>query len=98
MEIQVKMNTPGKDDGRQSVWQDGKLIGNFTGFNWRTSEKLKANVFWLMNYVTESAFQHTEQYAGQYDMKVNMETHTVWFDQVVVATKYIGPLYSERDD
>jgi hypothetical protein len=97
MEIRVKMNTPGRDDGEQSVWQDGKLIGHFTGINWRTSEKLKANVFWLMSYVTDRAFKHTEQHSGRHKVKANTQTHTVWFDQVVVATAYIGPLRDPTD-
>ena len=90
MEIRVKMNTPNLKDGEQTVWQDGKLIGHFTGINWRTSKKLKANVFWLMSYVTEKAFGHTDQYADKHKMVADKKTHTVWFDQVVVATEYIG--------
>jgi len=92
MEVRVKLNTPNKPDGEQSVWQDGKLIGEFKGINWRTSGKLKANIFWLMSYVTEKAFKHTDQHAAKHGLKANNKTHTVWFDQVVVATKYIGPL------
>jgi len=92
MEVRVRMNTPGRADGEQSVWQDGKLIGHFTGINWRTSEKLKANVFWLMSYVTERAFGHTERYAERHGVKASTRTHTVWFDQIVVATAYVGPL------
>jgi hypothetical protein len=97
MEIRVKMNTPGRDDGEQSVWQDGKLIGHFAGINWRTSGKLKANVLWLMSYVTDRAFKHTEQHYRRHKVEVNTQTHTVWFDQVVVATAYIGPVRDPKD-
>ena len=90
------MNTPTKSDGEQSVWQDGRLIGDFSGINWRTSDRLKVNVFWLMSYVTEKAFKHTEQHAAKHKMKANIKTHTVWFDQVVVATRYIGPLVRKK--
>ena len=98
MEIRVKMNTPGEHNGEQSVWQDGKLIGDFTGINWRTSAVLKANVFWLMSYVTEKVFGYTEQHAGKHEAHANTTTNTVWFDQVVVATEYIGPLRNANDD
>ena len=92
IEVRVKMNTPGKKDGEQTVWQDGKITGHFTGFNWRTTEKLKTNIFWLMHYVTEKAFTHTDQHAPKHKSKANTKTNTVWFDQIVVATQYIGPL------
>jgi len=98
MEFRVKLNTPGEPDGEQSVWQDGHPIGHFSGINWRSSGKHKANVFWLMNYVTERAFQYTEQHAGKHNTPFNSKTHTVWFDQIVVATEYIGPLVDASDD
>lgn len=93
MEIRVKMNTPGMEDGEQSVWQDGKLIGHFDGIRWRDSEKLQANVFWLMSYVTEKAYEYTARHAPEFNMKCNLQSHTVWFDQIVVASEYIGPLH-----
>jgi len=96
MEIRVKLNTPKKSDGAQSVWQDGKLIGDFGGINWRTSKKLKINVFWLMSYVTEKAFKHSEEHAPKHKMKFDAKAHRVWFDQVVVARKYIGPLVKKK--
>ncbi len=92
MEIRVKMNTPGKEDGQQTVWQDGQMVGHFTGIRWRDVDGLKTNVFWLMSYVTEKAFRYTEQHATRHKMRVNTKSHTVWFDQIVVATQYIGPV------
>jgi len=78
MEMMVQANTVGKDDGRQAFWVDGKLIGDFKGFEWRTAEDLKINAFWLMSYITDRWTEH----------KVNR----VSFDDVVVATEYIGPV------
>jgi len=78
MEMMVRCNTVGKDDGRQAFWVDGRLVGDFKGFEWRTSGDLKINAFWLMSYVTD---RWTEN-------KVNR----VSFDDVVVATEYIGPV------
>ena len=78
MEMMVQANTPGRADGRQAFWVDGRLVGDFKGFEWRTAEDLKINAFWLMSYITD---RWTEN-------KVNR----VWFDDVVVATEYIGPI------
>jgi len=79
MEMMVQANTPGKADGRQAFWVDGKKVGDFGGIEWRSSADLKANAFWLMSYVTE------------HSAKTN-KVNRVWFDDVVVATEYIGPI------
>ena len=79
MEMMVQANTPGRADGRQAFWVDGKKIGDFGGIEWRASADLKANAFWLMSYVTE------------HSAKTN-KVNRVWFDDVVVATDYIGPI------
>ncbi len=49
----------------------------FEGFRWRTSNKLNLNYVWLYTYITDAAKGHVSR---------------VWFDDVVVATEYIGPL------
>jgi len=78
VEFMAACNTPGKGDGQAAVWIDGKKLGHHKTINWRSSPKLKLNAFWLMLYVTKhSARRHT--------------VNTVWFDDVVVATSYIGP-------
>ena len=78
VEFMVQCNTPGEDDGEVALWIDGTRRAHHKGINWRSSADLKLNAFWLMLYVTDhSAKTH----------KVN----TVWFDDVVVATEYIGP-------
>jgi hypothetical protein len=51
----------------------------FEGFRWRTVEDLKINFVWLYIY--------TKQPAGH--------RIKVWFDDVVVATEYIGPIRSD---
>ena len=78
VEMMVRCNTLGTDDGRQAVWIDGKKVGDFGGFEWRTAQPLNCNFFLLMLYVTDRWTQH----------KVNR----VWFDDVVVATDHIGPI------
>jgi len=79
MEMMVQANTPGKADGRQAFWVDGKKVGDFEGIEWRASADLKANAFWLMSYITD------------HSAKTN-KVNRVWFDDVVVATDYIGPI------
>ncbi|HUU11479.1 MAG TPA: hypothetical protein VM431_13210 [Phycisphaerae bacterium] len=79
MEMMIQANTPGKADGRQAFWVDGKKIGDFEGIEWRASADLKTNAFWLMSYVTD------------HSAKTN-KVNRVWFDDVVVATEYIGPV------
>jgi len=54
LEMMVKANTPGKADGEQAFWVDGKRIGHFTGIRWRDTADLKINDFWLMLYVHNS--------------------------------------------
>jgi len=57
----------------------------FEGFRWRKSADLKINFFWPLYYVTENA-------PRQNKVANPPRTNRVWFDDVVVATEYIGPL------
>jgi hypothetical protein len=54
----------------------------FDGFRWRTTRELKLNYVWLYAYITRAPEGHVSR---------------VWFDDVVVATEYIGPQV-RRDD
>jgi len=103
VEVMLKANTaPDSADGEMALWLDGKLVmavkqgvprGRWTGagftlaaregepfegFRWRTSRGLKVNFLWLLYNV----------------MEPNPATPVsqVWFDNVVVSTRYIGPL------
>ncbi len=49
----------------------------FEGFRWRTAEDLKLNYVWLYLYITQAPAGHVSR---------------VWFDDVVIATDYIGPI------
>ena len=53
----------------------------FEGFRWRTDERLRVNFLWLLFYVTDAPAGHVS---------------TVWFDDLVVATEYVGPLEPPR--
>jgi hypothetical protein len=53
----------------------------FEGFRFRTKEPLNVNYLWLYLYITQGSPGHANR---------------VWFDDVVVATDYIGPLKHSR--
>lgn len=77
IEFMLKHNTPGKRDGEQAYWIDGALMGHWKGVNWRKQEKLMANALTVESYIT--------------DLWTKNPVNVVYFDNVVVATKYIGP-------
>jgi len=78
VEFMVKHNTPGQPDGEQAFWIDGTLTGHWKGFNWRKTATLKANALTLESYVTDRWTRHP--------------TNVVYFDSVVIARGYIGPV------
>ncbi len=49
----------------------------FEGFRWRDAERLNLNFIWLLCYITKAPNGHESK---------------IWFDNVVVAKKYIGPI------
>ncbi len=57
----------------------------FEGFSWRSSKDLKVNFFWLLHYVTPDALRRN----GVRELPKSV---SVRFDNIVVATEYIGPL------
>jgi len=73
--------------GRSIRWDDAKGSSErstaaeggepFEGFRWRSDEKLDLNYLWVLLYITKSPEGHVSK---------------VWFDDIVVATEYIGPV------
>lgn len=61
----------------------------FEGFSWRTSDELKINFFWLLHYVTETNQRRN-------DVRDSSRGVTVWFDNIVVSEKYVGPIKKEE--
>lgn len=49
----------------------------FEGFRWRTNDELKVNFVWAYVYITGAADGHVSK---------------IWFDNIVVAKEYIGPI------
>ncbi|MDE0858808.1 MAG: hypothetical protein OSA93_01510 [Akkermansiaceae bacterium] len=76
-EFMLKHNSPGKRDGEQAYWIDGRLRGHWRGINWRKTTGLMANAFTLESYITDRWTKN----------KINI----VQFDNIVIAKEYIGP-------
>jgi len=88
VEVMLKANSsPDRADGEQAFWIDGELYGRFTGFRWRTTDQLKINSFWLLYYNTDQPAQHNK------DPNPDDRVMEVWFDDIVIATQYIGPIH-----
>ncbi len=99
-----------ESNGEQAFWIDGKLwrrdgqivshIGKgfprgqwtggwwrpdmesketFEGFHWRSTEELAVNYVWAYLYITRAPQGHVSK---------------VWFDNIVIASDYIGPIQS----
>jgi len=81
VELMARCNTPGRDDGEAAFWLDGVPLAQHKGINWRSSQKLKLNGFWLLYYVTSQEAKDSKP------GKVNR----AWFDDIIVATDYVGP-------
>lgn len=83
-EFMIQANTsPDQADGAQAMWVDGVEVGRFTGIRWRTDPELKVNCLWL---------QHFGYDEGDPTKRYWKDNQSVWFDDVVVATEYIGPM------
>ena len=107
VEAMLQANTPGQSDGAMTFWIDGVRVGDyrtgtpvgqwlrnlwitsgpkltkpvpFPGFDFRTTTALRVNEVALLWYVSED-----------YAKLGTAERNRVWFDDVVVATEYIGP-------
>ncbi len=108
VEMMVKLNEPDQSDGEQAFWIDGQLwrtggqvvthIGpgfphgrwtggwwepdpkcpeTFGGFRWRTADALTINYLWTYVYITQARPGRVSR---------------IWFDNIVVAKRYIGPM------
>jgi hypothetical protein len=77
-ELMVKANTPGLKNGRIAMWLDGKLIADFMNIRLRETTALKIDQFTIDLYVKNNSLGVTRK----------------WYDNVVVATSYIGPMLS----
>ena len=67
----------------------------FEGFLWSKTEELKINYFWLQYYLA-SVFEENLRPANP-DILYNDNVARVQFDNVVLATRYIGPIATAAD-
>jgi len=54
IEMMVKCNMPGKADGEQAAWVDGKEVVHVTGLRWRDIAELKVHCFRISLYLHDS--------------------------------------------
>lgn len=75
-EFMLKANTAGQRDGRVACWLDGKLIGDFPNLSLRDVDTLKINVVTVDLHILSNPIRENKK----------------WYDDVVVANSYIGPI------
>lgn len=81
VEWRVRANDAGKANGELDCWINGDKRGEFREINWRSTDDLKVNKVQLSLWLEPAGYER----AG------GGTTRTVWYDDVVVATQYIGP-------
>jgi hypothetical protein len=77
-ELMIKANTVGSRNGRIACWLDGVLIADFTNLRLRDADSLKINRFNLSLHAGLNPTRETWK----------------WYDNVVAAKSYIGPVSS----
>jgi len=75
-EMMLQANTVGQTDGRIACWVDGKLIADFPNLKFRDTDKLKINFAALDLHIKSNTRRENKK----------------WYDDVVIATAYIGPI------
>ena len=75
-ELMLQTNRPGQRDGRIACWLDGSLIADFTTLHLRDDEALKINHAELDLHIHANPTRENRK----------------WYDDVVIATEYIGPM------
>lgn len=75
-EYMVRANTPGQRDGRITIWLDGKVVADFGNLRFRDIDTLKIDRFGLSFHIKSNPSGEAKK----------------WYDDVVAATSYIGPV------
>jgi len=82
VESRAKLNTPGKADGVNQLWIDGRLEAERTGLNWRGSYRGHGiNAVFLESYWNEGSPIRQMR----------------WYDNFVISTSPIGPVLCGRN-
>jgi hypothetical protein len=82
VEARVKLNAPGKKDGLNQLWIDGRLEAERKGLDWRGS---------YTRHGINGVFLET------YWNKGSPVTQSRWLDNFVISTKPIGPVVCLRN-
>ncbi len=89
---------PGNPKG---YWRSGsfhndpnnKNAAPFEGFRWRHDMDVKVNVLRLQHYMSDRTFSNSQDYADKHpNHLIDAKQTVVYFDNVVMAKKYIGPM------
>ncbi len=79
-EVMLKANTVGKRDGRVACWLDGRLIADFPNLRFRDVASLKIDHFGIGLHIGSNTIRENKK----------------WYDDVVAATSYIGPIAKRK--
>ena len=82
VEARVKLNTPGKKDGINQLWIDGRLEAERRNLDWRGS---------YTEHTINAVFLEA------YWNKGSPVTQKRWYDNFVISTKPIGPVVCPRN-
>ncbi len=74
-EFMLQANTVGTNDGRIACWLDGELIADFPNLHLRDLQTLQVNHAGIGLHIKSNPARATRK----------------WYDDVVIATSYIGP-------
>lgn len=77
IEQYIKLNDPGSKNGALQAWIDGKLVLDRTDLEFRKSNELLIEEFWLNVYHGGTAPSPSRQ--------------SLYIDNIVIARRYIGP-------
>ncbi|MCX7736155.1 MAG: T9SS type A sorting domain-containing protein [Candidatus Kapabacteria bacterium] len=101
IEFMLKINDPvSSSNGELALWIDGRKVMHlgqgfpngywenhnffpstdnsaFEGFQWRADDNMKINYFWFLYYIKNASPGKTD---------------TMWVDDIVLSTNYIGPI------
>jgi hypothetical protein len=58
-EVMIGLNEPGKSDGEQAFWIDGKKLLHMKDIRWRDSDILKLNFMWFAVYIHKAVQDNT---------------------------------------
>lgn len=85
VEMRCEANTPGSANGRVTVWVNGEIISDVGDIEFRSTTSLKWD---LVQLGVGQGGGLSGSLSGQY----------VYFDNFVIATEYIGPVYTGAVD